>query len=303
MARPWETPLFVFHNAFVNETLVIHTRQMLLDSMPTTVNPAFHQLSLRKFSQLSWDVNCLLNPVIRSSPFFLSRKAARCVFATRMLRYWFTYHFLRTEFQRLGRAISVCEVGVDTGQMRRFLNLAAEMPGIAAVKCSSWIGVDCHIKKNELAGLGYECFMEQNIEQSDSWLREDYDAIVMLHVLEHLYHPEKTLERIAPRMKPGSVLVGGFPSVPNWCVGLRERQIRPHPNANGHLSVFSPVRVRNMAVETGLTLEFLAGAYFLRASGLFLENYEWWLRFNLIFGALFPFWPGEIYWVMRKREK
>jgi hypothetical protein len=66
------------------------------------------------------------------------------------------------------------------------------------------------------------------------------------------------------------------------------------------VSAFSPKRVRNIAKIHGLQLDFLSGAFFMRASGLFLEDRAWWLRFNLAFGAAFPNWPGEIYWVMRK---
>lgn len=55
-----------------------------------------------------------------------------------------------------------------------------------------------------------------------------------------------------------------------------------------------------MALGAGLAVDFRAGAFGLRASGSALEDSEAWLRANLLFGAAFPGWPGEIYWRLRK---
>jgi hypothetical protein len=38
----------------------------------------------------------------------------------------------------------------------------------------------------------------------------------------------------------------------------------------------------------------------MRSKGSPLENSAAWMRFNLAWGRLFPWWPGEIYWLMRK---
>jgi len=38
----------------------------------------------------------------------------------------------------------------------------------------------------------------------------------------------------------------------------------------------------------------------MRKKGFFLENSKLWMRFNLWFGAMFPSWPGELYWILRK---
>jgi SAM-dependent methyltransferase len=246
------------------------------------------------------------NPAILAGELPLSPAALRRAYPMRALRYWFVHHLLCHEFRRLGRPLSICEVGIDTGQMLQFLQAANAMPADSAaaqqrqVEWSSWTGVDCHVPRDRVAGLGYTRLLEENVEQSDSWMGDDYDATVLLHVLEHLYAPEALFERLVPRMKPGSILLGGFPSVPDWCAKLREPHIRADPNANGHVSAFSPRRVRRLAQTHGLEVEFLSGAYLLRWSGFFLENYAWWLRMNVAFGALFPSWPGEIYWVLRK---
>jgi hypothetical protein len=38
----------------------------------------------------------------------------------------------------------------------------------------------------------------------------------------------------------------------------------------------------------------------MRRTGFALEDRAWWLRLNLAFGALFPGWPGEIYFAWRR---
>jgi len=124
--------------------------------------------------------------------------------------------------------------------------------------------------------------------------------MILLHVLEHLFKPEALITKLVPHLKPGGMLIGGFPSTPESMAQLREDKIRQDAGKYGHVSVFSPQRVRDMAAANGLEVEFLSGAFFMRKKGFFLENYKWWLRFNLWFGALFPGWPGETYWILRK---
>ena len=40
-----------------------------------------------------------------------------------------------------------------------------------------------------------------------------------------------------------------------------------------------------MIEESRLKVEFLSSAFFIRHKGLLLENFAWWLRMNLFFGA------------------
>ena len=68
----------------------------------------------------------------------------------------------------------------------------------------------------------------------------------------------------------------------------------------GHVSVFSPARVRRMAEQAELKVEFMSGAFLMRSKGSSLENSAAWMRFNILWGRVFPGWPGEIYWLMRK---
>lgn len=250
--------------------------------------------------QMSWDLGCLgRNQAMRTDAFQVDPKCLKRAYPVRLLRYWFVYHLLREETERQGRPLRVAEVGIDTGQMRFFLESIAKTPGAEPLATERWTGIDLHLQREFLEGLGYDHLVEANVEQDQSAIDPDTDAVILLHVLEHLYDPKEAMRKIAARLKPGAVLIGGFPSVPHWCAVFREPLIRLMPNENGHVSKFSPHRVRKLARDLGLELDFFSGAFFLRASGLFLEDSEAWIRFNLRFAQRFPGWPGETYWLMR----
>jgi|TARA_B100001971_G_scaffold31102_1_gene25503 SAM-dependent methyltransferase len=258
---------------------------------------------LHKFPQMNWEITFLKNNKLKAT---LSSRAKKRKYPIRNLRYWFINQFLQNEYLARSAPLTICEVGIDSGQMLQFVNSVRDIKGRGNnnLRWSSWVGVDCCVKKNKVDSLGYTKLIQLNIEESSNWITNDYDIIIMLHTLEHLYYPETMVAKIAQKMKPNSVLVGGFPSVPHWCEKFRESKIRKNPHfVRGHVSVFSSTRIKKIAKNNRLQLEFISGAYFMRSSGFFLEDYAWWLRINLLFGALFPSWPGEIYWIMRKSSK
>ncbi|MEQ1602360.1 MAG: methyltransferase domain-containing protein [Methylophilaceae bacterium] len=248
--------------------------------------------------QLSWNLDFLKNnPVLKADSYGIPDEVKHINYPIRLVRYWFIYHFLREEIARKG-ALDVCEIGVDRGQMLGFMQAGGEVKSLA-----SWDAVDCIIQRDILQRAGYQNFYEIDLESAEFKLDKQYDAMILLHVLEHLFAPEAVVKKIASQLKPGGILIGGFPSLPDNMVAAREQKIRSKAGKFGHVSVFSPERVRAMAKASGLELEFLTGAFFMRKKGFFLENYQWWFRFNLWFGSRFPSWPGETYWILRKPLK
>lgn len=214
----------------------------------------------------------------------------------RLLRYWFGYQLLREECERAGRPLAVAEIGVHTGQMLEFVKSAP--PGVT---WSRWTAVDAVMLTGKLKKAGYDDFHEANLEDPAFALPATYDTAILLHVLEHLFNPEAALKKIAAGIRPGGSLIGGFPVVPDFLAGIREKQVRRTAAPMGHVSVFSPERVRRMAREAGLEAEFVSGAFLMRSKGSPLENSRLWMRLNLFWGRTFPAWPGEIYWLMRKK--
>ncbi|GAB4183116.1 MAG: hypothetical protein Fur0032_24110 [Terrimicrobiaceae bacterium] len=246
--------------------------------------------------QLTWEINFLAtNQALRTKRFGIPPEAKSVRYPVRLLRYWFGYHLIRSEAEHLGRPIEVAEVGVHTGQMREFFRTT---PGSPAV--GRWTAFDAVLLPEKLAKAGYDEMVEVNVESPDFRLDSDYDTAIVLHILEHLFKPEAALRKIAQGIRAGGSIIGGFPVLPHPLIAARQKQVRKTAAPMGHVSIFSPRRVREMAAACGLRAEFVAGAYFLRSKGSPLENSALWLRFNLLWGALFPGWPGEVYWLMRK---
>lgn len=253
------------------------------------------------FPQLNWDIGFLRNnPVLKDPNYGIPAELKRIHYPLRLARYWFMYHLLRQEAAANG-ALDVCEIGVDVGQMLGFMKAAADHGG-ESVPLSRWDAVDALIRRDILERAGYAHFYEVDLEQPEFTLEgaPPYDAMILLHVLEHLFEPEQLVGKLVPHLKPGGILIGGFPCTPQSMAQARQDKIRRTAGKFGHVSVFSPERVRAMAAQHGLEVEFLSGAFFMRKKGFALENQAWWWRFNLWFGAKFPSWPGEIYFLLRK---
>ena len=253
-------------------------------------------LVLKSFSSSDWDINFLAdNQVVRSKDFGITEEAKSVRYPIRLLRYWFGYQLLREESERLDHPIDVAEIGVDVGQMLEFVKSAP-----ARIEIGCWTAVDAVMQRERLAQAGYTDLQEVNLQSPTFALQREFDTAILLHVLEHLSKPEEVLKKIAIAIRPGGSLIGGFPVVPSPLEKIRESQVRKTAWPMGHVSIFSPARVRRMAAQAGLEVEFLSGAYFTRSKGSILENSSAWMRFNIAWGQMFPGWPGEIYWLMRK---
>ena len=232
----------------------------------------------------------------------LSHQSKRGEYPIRMLRYWFMSHLIYKEFSDQGRPLGICEVGVGNGSMLAYIktgegqNTSQSLPSPAI----RWDAVSLNMDVSRLTTLGYSHCLEKDIEESDLLLGQQYDLIILLHVLEHLDNPEAALAKLLPFVKEGGMIIGGHPGLPLALCGYQERRIRRTAQRNGHVSVFSPRRVTRIAHSNGLDVEMLTGAYLVRKTGNFLENYSWWCRLNLVFGALFPACGGELYWAIRK---
>lgn len=225
----------------------------------------------------------------------MTKEAKSVRYPVRLLRYWFGYHLLRLEAERLGRPVDVAEVGVHTGQFLEFVQSTPVVPSLGR-----WTAVDAVMLEEKLRKAGYVDFFEANLESPDFALPGEYDVAVMLHVLEHLFEPEEALRKVVEGLRPGGVVIGGFPVLPEFLIKSREESVRRTAKPMGHVSIFSPGRVERMARDAGCTVEFSKGAFFMRSKGSPLENSAAWLRFNLAWGSRFPGWPGEIYWMIRK---
>lgn len=261
---------------------------------------------MKNLRSVLWDEETLAcNAAARAPEFGITARAASRRLPFRLLRYWFVDRLLREEALRRGRPLRVLEVGVHRGQLKAFVDAAAAVEGHGPY--AAWDAVDCALEVARLRELGYGTLHHADLEDAAS-LRDlgaaigegTYDAIIVLHLLEHLREPERVFASLSRALAPRGVVVGGFPVLPHWLVALRERQLRRTAKPFGHVSAFSPRRLERMASACGFATDFQAGAFGLRASGSRLEDSALWLRLNLLFGAIFPAWPGELYWRIRR---
>jgi SAM-dependent methyltransferase len=228
-------------------------------------------------------------------------------YPVKYLRYWFCRCMLERLHTRLGRPIRVLEVGIADGKMLAFMAGAPKRGGYALPGwIERWDGVDVALRPALLERYSYSELTEADAETPPVHSRA-YDAVVLLHVLEHLFEPEAAMAGHLELLSPGGILLGGSPTMPSLLAGgwerlLRRRHAHIDVKSHRHLSVMTPRRIRRFAKRYLLGLELLTGTFFLRWSEMFLENSQAWLRANLLWGALLPALGGEVYFALRKPE-
>jgi SAM-dependent methyltransferase len=210
----------------------------------------------------------------------------------KLLRYWFMQQFILQQHTRLNRPLRICEIGVDRGQMRRY----SQDSGFTDIAC--WEAVDCNLQ-TYLSESPYTKQIQADVDAPAFHLEEKYDVIIVLHLLEHLFEPEKLMQKLALSLNNEGIVIGGFPVLPSVIESYWQNKIRKTAKAFGHVCIFSPKRVEQMARDCELHLDFSSGAYLLRKRNFALENHPLWVRLNLLWGALFPALGSEIYWCMR----
>lgn len=254
------------------------------------------------FRPLGWRIDALASPA-KAHMQGIPDAVRRTRFPFRLLRYWFAHELLVDECRRRdGAPLNVAEVGIDAGQMLAF-SRQTQAWRREPLPWRHWAGVDCSPPTEALRAVGYDTLTQLDLEDRPRMAeqpREAHDAIILLHVVEHLAEPEPALQDIARWLKPGGVVIGGCPGTPEFARHHWQRRLRRTAQPRGHVSVVSAPLVRAWGDRLGLQTELLSGAFFMRKKGFALENHAWWLKANLAFGAMFPSWPGELYWSWRK---
>jgi SAM-dependent methyltransferase len=215
----------------------------------------------------------------------------------RTVRYWWAHCALLEELKRQGGALTIADVGCSTGHTKEYVG---EIPG------TRWIGLDWKIRREELAGKGYEATHECDFDAPLPLPDETVNAIIFLHVIEHLPRPEFTIRELARILKPGGVIFAGSPVAPPFIARLRTVQLRSRlargvVKAGGHINSMSGPSWRKLVNDAGLDVEIYTGTFLFRWSKNPLENSATWMRLNQAWGALFPSWGGELYLSARKR--
>jgi len=226
----------------------------------------------------------------------------------RYLRYWLTRRLLEDLHDEVGRPISVLEVGVGQGQMLAFLG-GPPIEGDRFARphwIARWDGIDVNVEGSTRDRYSYSEVFEADIERPFGIDEQAYDAILVLHVLEHLLEPEAALCNVGKGLRPGGVIIGGSPTMPAAVAALHEpwlrrkyRNVIEDVHSHRHLSVITPSRIRRFARDHDFETGLMTGTFFCRWSGMRLEDAAWWARANLLWGALVPSLGGELYFSLR----
>ena len=235
----------------------------------------------------------------------MSSAAKKTAYPLRAIRYWWVCQVLSRELVDKPDA-TIVDMGAGHGQMRRYC--VGSLPFLSPrypLDSQHWIGLDkvCHMK---LSTAGYEQVLECDFDKTLPLKDGSVDALICIHVMEHLPRPEFTASEIARVLAPGGIFCGGSPTAPGpvsfflhrW---LRNKMRKGTTGPNGHINSLSPADWKTLVANAGLTLDFITGSHLMRLSGTALENSQAWTKLNLFWGGLFPSFGSEVYLQARKR--
>lgn len=236
------------------------------------------------------------NAETRKPDFPFAKDLEKRKYPVRALRYWWMHHVIEDEVAGRENAVTIADIGCDTGLIKRF---------IPPVKNSRWIGLDIITTRKGLDAANYDeihqCDFDEGLPLADA----SVDIAICSHVLEHLPRPEFTLSEISRIVRPGGMILVGVPIAPKFIADLREKQFAKQLK-NGkrkmgqHIQMFSIKRLRRLAEQSGLQVEFSVGTALIRKKGSRLEDYAAWIRFNQVWAALFPSLGMELCVQLRK---
>lgn len=227
---------------------------------------------------------------LRKKDFNIPAEAKSRKYPIRALRYWWLHYSVQEEVGRIHGPATIADIGCETGLLRRFI---PEIDG------ARWIGLDIKIDGERLKTTGYDevhcCDFNDPLPLENSTA----DIVICSHVLEHVPRPPFTVGELARILKPGGLMLIGVPVAPKIIAHVREwqfaRQFKAGTRKKGHhMHSFWPRRICGIMEKCGIEVEFVAGTYLLRHKGLFLEDHEFWIRINQIWGALFPSLAQEL---------
>lgn len=104
----------------------------------------------------------------------------------------------------------VLEVGCGTGNTLRYLSENGYAGYVAGVELEQ----SCH----EAARAACDCFFAGNVEHLHLGEMGNYDAVLLLDVIEHLVNPFDVVKAAAGLLNPGGYLVLSFPNIRNFAV-------------------------------------------------------------------------------------
>lgn len=88
--------------------------------------------------------------------------------------------------------------------------------------------------------------------EKDTYDEQTFDAIVMIHVIEHVTDPLETLRTCFRILRPGGIVIGELPNIDCWDFKLF-RRYWGGLHLPRHLSFWNPKTFRNLALVAGFS--------------------------------------------------
>ncbi len=136
-----------------------------------------------------------------------------------------------------------------------------------------------------------------------------FDVAVSEQLLEHLRHPERTIDEIGRVLRPGGLAVIGVPTFPPIVSHLRPAAVKLREalfnKVEGHIQTFTAGSIARRIKASGWFDDVQLRGYRFMSGGLLapLEDHHWWYRFNRSLGAALPGLCVEVQVTARRREQ
>lgn len=121
------------------------------------------------------------------------------------------------------------------------------------IRSAGWetTGIDPDRSPAEYARTHYNLNVVDGILPNDKLPVSAFDAVVMLHVIEHMPSPSQNLKEIHSLLKPGGVLVIETPRFDSLMFKLLGRRERSLSNCNGHIYFFTVPTLSELLKQNG----------------------------------------------------
>jgi ubiquinone/menaquinone biosynthesis C-methylase UbiE len=193
----------------------------------------------------------------------------------------------------LGRPPRVLDAGIGRCRIQRIL--LRRHPGTEVV----WHGLDLLARRLlvriDVPGIHRVRGDVNRLPYADAC----FDAVACSWVLQHLRDPDGAVRELARVLRPGGLLLLAVPSAPQplkvlrelvhpwWSARVPRRKMRP--SYEPQIQFYNLPRVRRLARAAGCEPVRWQGAGFITGGPLrFLEDREWYYRWNLWLGRRVP---------------
>lgn len=154
--------------------------------------------------------------------------------------------------EHLGTACRILDVGTATGYLGAVLRRRGFKHVCGIEEQASWAAE---------ARPFYETLVTRDIERDPlPWPPGTFDVMICADVLEHVRHPDITLQHLLPLLTPEGYLIISLPNIAHWSVRISLLLGRFEYAANGildrdHLRFFTRRSARRLLHQAGLRIQ------------------------------------------------